>query len=79
MKGRFKVFTEGGHAFEVDDKGRLEWWEQGTHDGYSCALCFEAFCRNCEPDWQTRQCPENQNVLPGFELEVTSAGSGNGE
>lgn len=80
MKGNFKVFVEGGHAFEIDETtGELAWWSQDFHDGYSCALCYEALCRNCEPDWQNQQCPENQNALPGLELEVTSEGSSNGK
>ncbi|QNN99541.1 hypothetical protein SEA_TIEDYE_65 [Streptomyces phage TieDye] len=79
VKVPYKVFVEGGHAFEVDEKGNLKWWEHDVHDGYSCALCYEAFCRNCEPDWQTQKCPDNQNTLPGFELEVNSASPGNGK
>jgi hypothetical protein len=71
MKGPFKLFVEGGHAFEVDENGDLVDWMQEYHDGYHCILCFAAPCRNCDPDWQTQQCPENLPPLPGLELEVT--------
>ncbi|QAY17186.1 hypothetical protein SEA_MADAMATO_68 [Streptomyces phage Madamato] len=72
MKGPFKLFVEGGHAFKTDESGKLEWWDHDHCDGYICILCGETLCRGCEPDWKTEPCPDNNApVIPGLELEVT--------
>jgi hypothetical protein len=79
MEGQYKLFAKGGHAFQVNESGKLKTWEHEHHDGYFCVFCGEALCRNCTKDWKTEKCPEDTPVLPGMELKVTHESSGNGE
>lgn len=77
VEGPYKIFTEGGHAFQLDEEAKLDTWEHGIHDGFICILCGEPICRNCDPDWKTQKCPDNQPAIPGLELEVTDESSRN--
>ena len=67
---RVRVFVEGGHAFETDEDGELDEFENGIHTNVFCALCDESLCIHCEPDWASQQCEDRAQALPGLELPV---------
>jgi hypothetical protein len=66
-----KTLVEGGHEFEVDEDGDIEYYDSPDyHGGPFCRLCRAGDCQHCRPEILTEKCPAKAvATLPGLEYD----------